>query len=485
MATNNNLEDNVKDPSSGNADPSRGAESIWKAISDLLKPLAIERFRIIDVADPEHTIEGIKRDVEFRGFNLWILVFSIFICSIGLNVDSTAVVIGAMLISPLMGPIMGIGLGVGVQDKATVRASLSNLLVAAGIAILTSALYFFVSPIHEASNELFARTQPTFLDVMVALFGGLAGILAGSRKEKSNVVPGVAIATALMPPLCTAGYGLANGEWGFFAGGLYLFLINTMLIATATTLVIRYLRFPVVSVVDTVTEKRYKRQFSLLLLGMVIPSTYIFYMTVSTSVEDSRIQAFVDDRVNYPGTEIVGQTIHRDGEVPRLNLVLLGEYVPDPTIVQWRQDFARLVPGVAFNVVQNSKDNAGLEELERMVDLYAQGREEVAGKDLEIAALRRQIEQLEERDAGRNELPPTLMDELLLLYPDVARMELGAIESVSRDTSGTRVRRELADFRVFWGGNLDSLGRIQQERFMTDWLLTRLPNYDVRLTAGD
>lgn len=483
MVTGSNSDDQKKDASPGNPGRSQEGDSLWKAISNLLKPLAIERFRIIDIADPKHTIEGIKRDVEFRGFNLWILVFSIFICSIGLNVDSTAVVIGAMLISPLMGPIMGIGLGVGVQDKATVRTSLSNLLVAASIAILTSALYFFVSPIHEASNELFARTQPTFLDVMVALFGGLAGILAGSRKEKSNVVPGVAIATALMPPLCTAGYGLANGEWGFFAGGLYLFLINTMLIATATTLVIRYLRFPVVSVVDTVTEKRYKRQFSLLLLGMVIPSTYIFYMTVSTSIEDSRIQAFVDDRVNYPGTEIVGQTIDREGEVPRLNLVLLGEFVPDPTIVQWRQDFSRLVPGVAFNVVQNSKGDAGLEELERMVDLYAQGREEVAGKDLEIATLRREIQQMEEDGAGCRELPETLLDELLLLYPDVMSVESGAIQSVSRDTSGARIRKELADFRVFWRSGLDSAGRLQNERQLTDWLSTRLPKSDVRLSG--
>ena len=357
------------------SEASKGSQplSLWERLAQLLKPLAIERFKIIDVADPKDTIEGIKRDVEFRGFNLWILVFSIFICSIGLNVNSTAVVIGAMLISPLMGPIMGLGLGIGVQDASIVRSSLSNLAIAAGISILASALYFFVSPIHEASNELFARTQPTFLDVMVALFGGLAGILAGSRKEKSNVVPGVAIATALMPPLCTAGYGLANGEWGFLLGGFYLFLINTMLIATATALVIRYLRFPVVHLVDTVTERKYKRWFTILLLALVIPSTYIFYSTVSTSIEDAKIQDFVEDRINYPGMELVSQNVDRDGEVSRLNLVLIGEFVPEPTVVQWREDFARLIPGVAFKVVQNSRDDAGLAELERMVDLYAQG----------------------------------------------------------------------------------------------------------------
>ena len=483
MATEINPDEQTQEPT-GTGSQASGGESVWQSLSNLLKPLAIERFRIIDIADPQQTIEGIKRDVEFRGFNLWILVFSIFICSIGLNVDSTAVVIGAMLISPLMGPIMGIGLGVGVQDATTVRSSISNLAVAAGIAILTSALYFLVSPIHEASNELFARTQPTFLDVMVALFGGLAGILAGSRKEKSNVVPGVAIATALMPPLCTAGYGLANGQWGFFAGGLYLFLINTMLIATATTLVIRYLRFPVVHLVDTETEKKYKRRFTLLLIALVVPSTYIFYSTVSTSIEDGQIQGFVQDRVDYPGTEIVGQTIDREGEVPRLNLVLLGEYVPAPTILQWREDFARLVPGVAFNVVQNSKDNAGLEELERMVDLYAQGRQEVADKDVQIAELRGTVQALQSAMNDRAALPEGLTGELLVLFPDVTGLESGTIEPVRRDSTGIQSQPILAVFNLDWRPELDSAKRIQFESQLEGWLSERLEGFEVRVNSN-
>ena len=226
----------------------------WRRALAILRPLVIDRLLIRDLSDPNATIDGIKKDIEFRGFNLWILVFSIVIASIGLNVDSTAVVIGAMLISPLMGPIMGFGLGVGINDAATVRKSLVNIGVAAGIAILSSALYFLISPIDEAGSELFARTNPTFLDVLVALFGGLTGILAGSRKEKSNVIPGVAIATALMPPLCTAGFGLANGEWEYFFGAFYLFLINAILIATATTLVVRYLNFPKATHVDPERE---------------------------------------------------------------------------------------------------------------------------------------------------------------------------------------------------------------------------------------
>lgn len=458
------------------ATPGPEQPSVWQRVVDLLRPRLIERFRILDIADPQQTIDGIKRDVEFRGFNLWILVFSIFICAIGLNVDSTAVVIGAMLISPLMGPIMGIGLGVGVQDRETFWSSLSSLAVAAGIAILTSALYFFVSPIHEASSELLARTRPNFLDVMVALFGGLAGIMAGSRKEKSNVIPGVAIATALMPPLCTAGYGLANGEWNFLIGGFYLFLINSMLIATATALVIRYLRFPVVHLVDTVTERKVKRWFTILLLALVVPSTYIFYTTVTTSIEDSRIQGFVQDRINYPGTEIVGQNIDRDGEVPRLNLVLLGEFVPEPTVVQWREDFARLVPGVAFKVVQNSRDDAGLAELERMVDLYAQGREELSGKDREIAELRAEVKALEEAVARtvRNRLPTGLAEEIFVQYPDVETVEWGHLDDARRDSTGLYFGTGAPYVAVSWCSDVDSTSRATQSSVLESFLRLRL-----------
>ena len=292
----------------------------------LLKPLAIERFRIIDLADAEQTIKGIQKDIEFRGFNLWILVFSIIICSIGLNVNSTAVVIGAMLISPLMGPIMGIGLGLGTNDASTFKTAMGNLGIAVGISILTSALYFAFSPINEASSELLSRTQPTLLDVVVALFGGLAGILAGSRKEKSNVIPGVAIATALMPPLCTAGYGLANGEWNFLMGGFYLFLINTALIALSTWLVVRYLRFPVLHYVEPALERRYKRLSALLFLALLGPSGYIFYDIVQESRENAALQLFVQNNMEIPGNT-VDLEINRGTTPPELEVSIYGSMV--------------------------------------------------------------------------------------------------------------------------------------------------------------
>ncbi|MEP5240095.1 MAG: DUF389 domain-containing protein, partial [Flavobacteriaceae bacterium] len=190
------------------------------------------------------TIDDISKGVEFKGTNLWILIFAIIIASIGLNVNSTAIIIGAMLISPLMGPIMGIGLGAGINDFDLIKKAFWNIGVAVVISVLTSALYFWITPLHEAQSELLARTNPTLWDVMIGFFGGLAGIVAGSRKEKSNAIPGVAIATALMPPLCTAGYALANLNWYFFVGAFYLFFINSVFISVATFLIVRFLRYP-------------------------------------------------------------------------------------------------------------------------------------------------------------------------------------------------------------------------------------------------
>lgn len=199
---------------------------------------------IADNASPKETIAGIEHDIDFKGFNLWILIMAVLIASLGLNANSAAVIIGAMLISPLMGPIMGIGLGIGILDLKMTRRGIRNVGVAVIVAVLTSALFFVIIPINDASSELLARTRPDIRDVFIAFFGGLAGILAGNRRAKSNVVPGVAIATALMPPLCTAGYGLATLQFKLFLGAGYLFLINTFFIAMATVLVTRYLRFP-------------------------------------------------------------------------------------------------------------------------------------------------------------------------------------------------------------------------------------------------
>ena len=441
--------------------------SAWSRIVEILRPQLIERLQIRDLADPEATIEGIKKDIEFRGFNLWILVFSIVIASIGLNVDSTAVVIGAMLISPLMGPIMGFGLGIGINDAATVRKSLTNLGVAAGIAVLSSAIYFLISPIDEAGSELFARTNPTFLDVLVALFGGVTGILAGSRKEKSNVIPGVAIATALMPPLCTAGFGLANGEWEYFFGAFYLFLINAILIATATTLVVRYLKFPQATFVDPVRERKYKRYFAVALLALVIPSGWIFYKTVSETVVTSRIDGFVTEYAKFPGTEVVKSEIVWVSGAPHVHLVLLGEFVPESLIDQWSEGLSGAVPNAVMHVVQNTKDATGLAEMTRLIDLYSEGREALAARDEEIRNLRTELGVANDL-LDELRLPPSLGAEIRLQHPAVQGARMGLIQSTGAMGSTPWIE-------VLWTAPNDTLSWTERDaQRVEDWLRVRL-----------
>lgn len=439
---------------------------VWLRIWALLKPIAIDRLNIVDLAEPESTIAGIKKDIEFKGFNLWILVFSIFIASIGLNVDSTAVVIGAMLISPLMGPIMGFGLGIGINDLSVVRKSLLNLGVAASIAILTSALYFLVSPIDEASNELFARTNPTFLDVLVAIFGGLTGILAGSRKEKNNVIPGVAIATALMPPLCTAGFGLASGQWEYFFGAFYLFLINAILIATSTTLVVRYLRFPLVAVLDPAKERKYKRMFTIGLMALVLPSGWIFYKTVSQTVTSSQIRSYLTEHAQFPGTEIVKSEITWPDGTPVVNLVLLGEHVPEALTEQWGTGLATEVPGAQLHVVQNAAGPDNLEEMQRLIDLYAEGRETLATRDEEIRELRATLESTREQ-LGAMTLPPSLAEEVRLQHAAIAGASVGMF--MRSGTTDWRPRVEIQ-----WVDSAEVPWTPADQLRVTDWLRLRL-----------
>jgi len=197
--------------------------------------LILQLFSLKPETDHDGTIQQVRSDAEFRSGNIWALVFAILIASVGLNVNSTAVIIGAMLISPLMGPIMGAGFGLATNDFTLLRRSLRNLLLATTVALVTSTLYFWISPLADAQSELLARTRPTLYDVLIALFGGGAGVVAVSRKGyKGNVVPGVAIATALMPPLCTAGFGIAQGNVWFFLGALHLYLINALFICLST-----------------------------------------------------------------------------------------------------------------------------------------------------------------------------------------------------------------------------------------------------------
>lgn len=249
-----------------------------------------------DKAAEADVIASIKSSSVFRGTNLWLLVFAIFVASIGLNTNSTAVIIGAMLISPLMGPIVGAGLALAINDFALLKKALGNLLVATMIAMAVSTIYFFITPLRDAQSELLARTSPNIYDVLIALFGGLAGIVGVSRKEKSNVIPGVAIATALMPPLCTAGYGIATAQLQYMLGAFYLYLINCTFICIATFLMVKYLRFKPVQYVDKQQAIRIRSIMSTAVAIMILPAIFFAWQVVQENKFRNKANRFVEEQ---------------------------------------------------------------------------------------------------------------------------------------------------------------------------------------------
>lgn len=264
-----------------------------------------------DQDDPEAIDAGVRAGVRFAGTNLWVLFFAILVASVGLNVNSTAVIIGAMLISPLMGPIVGLGYGAAVNDFHLIRQSARNLGTFTGLSLLTSMVYFTLSPLEVPGTELTARTTPTLWDVLIAAFGGAAGMVALTRKNISNVVPGVAIATALMPPLCTAGFGLANGRWDMFAGAFYLFLINGVFIAASTLAVAKLVRLPSVADLDPGVRARHRAIIMLGLALVLVPSVWLGWRFVQQEVFAASAQAMLRRVEADERFAIVGQGIDR------------------------------------------------------------------------------------------------------------------------------------------------------------------------------
>ena len=265
---------------------------MWESIKQRIRQYTY----IYDQIDTDSAAERIKSSIWFKGPNAWILAFAIVLASVGLNVNSTAVIIGAMLVSPLMGPIIGAGLALGTNDTDLLKSASKNLLVMVGISLLASTVFFLLSPLSLVNpTELEARTSPTIYDVLIALFGGLAGILENSRKERGTVLSGVAIATALMPPLCTAGYGLAHLDMHFFLGAMYLFIINSVFIALATFLLVKYLRFRTVSGISAEVSVKRNRIMSIVLAIVIIPSLWTAFRLVAQNNFERNVHDFVED----------------------------------------------------------------------------------------------------------------------------------------------------------------------------------------------
>ena len=372
-------------------------KNLWLDIKLFLN----DRFNLNeDKAQEQEVIETIWKGVEFKGTNLWILIFAIFLASIGLNVNSTAVIIGAMLVSPLMGPIMGIGLGVGISDFSLIKKAAKNLGIAIIIGILTSTSYFLITPLSDASSELLARTSPATWDVLIAFFGGLAGIVAGSRKDKSiTVIPGVAIATALMPPLCTAGYGIASGNLEFFGGAMYLFFINAVFISLATYIIVRVLRYNQVTFVDPVRARKVKQSIYIIILVTLLPSIYFSYNLARKTVFESNASRFVKHELEFPNIQVISQSFHFEKGNKNIEVVLLGDKLNDEILSAVKSKMNQYNLGdVELKVIQglSGKESLDINMIRSVVfeDLVKRNEQLIKEKEKRINELEIQLSNL-------------------------------------------------------------------------------------------
>ena len=419
-----------------------------------------------DISDLHQTAEGIRSGAEFKGANLWVLIFAIFIASLGLNTNSTAVIIGAMLISPLMGPIIGMGLAAGISDFALMKKSLRNYAVATVISIITATLYFATSPLSEAQSELLARTSPTIYDVFIAIFGGAAGILALSTRGNTNVIPGVAIATALMPPLCTAGFGLASGNWLYFLGAFYLYFINTVFIAFATYVGVRMMRFPTKSFPDKSREKKVQRYLLTVIIFTMCPSIYMTYTIVRQTIFSANVNNFIQTEMSQMGATVISK--ETDYKSQKISLTLIGRELSERQqdslrgfLKRYHLENARLTFIQGYHSKQLPVQQILSAEQSKTALLTEQHNKEVR-------SLKEQLRYYE----NFQQLSLDLRPEVAILFPQTSDLHLAPVltpahDSVKADTfvlATTRVKSKLsAEERT-------QLQRWLQQRIATDSL---------------
>ncbi|MDP3436350.1 MAG: DUF389 domain-containing protein [Bacteroidales bacterium] len=377
---------------------------------------------ISDHIDIESTTENIKKSIVFRGINVWILAFAVIVASVGLNVNSIPVIIGAMLISPLMGPIMGTGLAVGINDTLLLKRSLKNFAVMVVISVAASTTYFLISPLALAEpTELLARTRPTIYDVFIAFFGGMAGIIESARKDKGTVFAGVAIATALMPPLCTAGYGIANGSFAYFGGAMYLFIINSLFIALATFLIIRYLKFPFVHFADPAKERKVRRTISLFALIIIVPSIYSGFVVIRENNFNQSAKKFITENKNLENGYIYDHKIDHSKKISSLELSIAGERLSEARKEIMFENLEKY--GISRNqvVIKESAVYDGKSSDEAVLkSIFERGDKEVAQREEIIKTLSSRLDSIKSLEIPYEQITKEIMAQ----HPGVVSLSL-------------------------------------------------------------
>ena len=363
------------------------------------------------------TVESIRNGVEFKGTNLWILIFAIFIASLGLNVNSTAVIIGAMLISPLMGPIMGVGLAIGQNDFELLKRSLKSYLIATVFSVITATLYFSL----------------TIYDVLIALCGGLAGIIALSTKEKGNVIPGVAIATALMPPLCTAGFGLATGNLLYFLGAFYLYFINSVFISLATFIGVRVMHFQRKEFVDKEREKLVKKYIVIITLATMCPAIYLTYGIVKNTIYTASANNFISEELNFPDTQVIDRKISYENK--EIRVVLIGNEVPATEIAAAKDNLKHYnLAGTKLIVMQGMNNEAmdiGSLKAQVMEDFYKNSEKRLLEQQNKIHELEEELKVY----AAYNAVDKKIIPELKLVHKSAETIAMAKTVELSVDST--------------------------------------------------
>ena len=420
-----------------------------------------------DMEDEQEIVKQITSGISFRGANLWVLIFAIFIASLGLNVNSTAVIIGAMLISPLMGPIIGMGLAMGINDLNLMRRAVKNFGVATLISVLTAMVYFLITPLGEAQSELLARTSPTIYDVLIATFGGAAGILALCTKGKGNVIPGVAIATALMPPLCTAGYGLATGHFLYFLGAFYLFFINTVFISLATYAGVRLMHFHRLEFQNPALAKKAQRIVAGIAIVTMIPATIMTIGIVRRSIFDNKMNSFVKTELSQPGTQVLSSSIDEDKQV--LNIVAVGRAISDSAEAAAKKRMEQYGLGkYSLNIIQGEGSDS-IFMLNNQLKQISSNHDVERKKLVEMSAEITELNKILDSYTRYEDLTQEVSGELKALYPQVRTISISRVAQSNRDTKD--IKRVIAAIV-----SLDDKARISpaDKVKLHDWLQARI-----------
>lgn len=384
--------------------------------------------RLLNLHDGEedqiNVINDVASGVSFRGANLWILACAIFIASIGLNVNSTAVIIGAMLISPLMGPIVGAGVALATYDFQLLKKSGKNLLVATVVSLLVSSIYFYLSPFKDVQSELLARTSPNIYDVLIAFFGGVVGAISITRKEKGNPIPGVAIATALMPPLCTAGFGLATFNFSFFAGALYLYFINCFFIGISTFMIIKLLKYQTVVTENKAFDKKIRTIISTLLVVLLVPSLYLAYSLLQEKKFSQNVENFIKKEFTDAGSIVIYKKIDYKSHPKTIELAFLARSFDSLQLANFNEELIDF--GITNTVLSIKQYNSELKsEIMSELNKNATNLSEV---DLEISTLRNEIQQYQIGDKD-------LFREAKVLFPQLDDLAVGKMKNFTTNDS--------------------------------------------------